>query len=299
MSTTTQQKTIATLGSETTEPVSAPPVIEIKPTRGWAQLGLRDVWEYRELLFFLAWRDIKVRYKQTALGVLWIVLQPLASMVVFSFLFGTLLKVPSGDVPYPIFAYSALLPWNYFAASLGRSSTSVVSSAHLITKIYFPRLIIPISGVLSSLVDFAIAFLVLIGLMAYFGIAPTAATLLLPGLILLAMATALGFGLWLAALNVRFRDINYIIPYLIQIWMYVTPVIYGSTLIPERFRFLLGLNPMTGVVEGFRWALLGRRLADAQPPGPLFLASIGIALLVLVSGVIFFRRTERTFADIV
>ena len=299
MSTTTQQKTIATLGSETTEPVSAPPVIEIKPTHGWAQLGLRDVWEYRELLFFLAWRDIKVRYKQTALGVLWIVLQPLASMVVFSFLFGTLLKVPSGDVPYPIFAYSALLPWNYFASSLGRSSTSVVNSAHLITKIYFPRLIIPISGVLSSLVDFAIAFLVLIGLMAYFGIAPTAATLLLPGLILLAMATALGFGLWLAALNVRFRDINYIIPYLIQIWMYVTPVIYGSTLIPERYRFLLGLNPMTGVVEGFRWALLGRRLADAQPPGPLFLASIGIALLVLVSGVIFFRRTERTFADIV
>ena len=284
---------------QTMAPPSQIPVIEIRPTQGWARLGLRDVWEYRELLFFLAWRDIKVRYKQTALGVLWIVLQPLVSMVVFSFLFGTLLNVPSGDVPYPIFAYAALLPWNYFASSLGRSSTSVVNSAHLITKIYFPRLIIPISGVLSSLVDFAIAFLVLIGLMIYFGIAPTATVLVLPGLILLAMATALGFGLWLSALNVRFRDINYIIPYLIQIWMYVTPVIYSSTLIPERYRFLLGLNPMTGVVEGFRWALLGRRLADAQPPGPLFAASIAIALLVLVSGAIFFRHTERTFADIV
>lgn len=275
------------------------PLIVIEPSRGWFSLQLRAVWEYRELLYFLVWRDIKVRYKQTALGVFWIVLQPVVSMIVFSLLFGTLLKVPSGEVPYPIFAYAALLPWNYFASSLNRSSASVVNSAHLITKVYFPRLIIPISGVLSGLVDFAIAFLVLVGMMIYFGIMPTRAALLLPALVLLAMCTALGFGLWLSALNVRFRDINHVIPYLIQVWMYATPVIYGSTLIPERFRFLLGLNPMTGVVEGFRWALLGHRLADARPPGPLFVASIGLALTVLITGLIFFRRTERTFADIV
>jgi lipopolysaccharide transport system permease protein len=275
------------------------PLVVIEPTRGWAALGLRAVWEYRELLGFLVWRDLKVRYKQTLLGVAWIVLQPLVSMVVFSALFGRLLKVPSGGVPYPIFAYAALLPWNYFARSLTRSSTSLVGSAHLITKVYFPRLIIPISGVLSGLVDFGVAFLVLGGLMAYYGIGPTWAIVLLPAFLLLALLTALGFGMWLSALNVRYRDVNYLVPYLVQIWMYVTPVIYGSTLIPERFRFLLGLNPMTGVVEGFRWALLGRHLADAQPPRPLFALSIAIALLVLISGAVFFRNTERTFADVV
>ncbi len=273
--------------------------IVIEPSRGWVSLQLRNLWGYRELLYFLVWRDVKVRYKQTALGVAWIVLQPVVGMVVFSILFGRLLKVPSGGVPYPIFAYAALLPWNYFASSLSRSSTSVVGSAHLITKVYFPRLVIPIAGVLSGLVDFAVAFLVLIGLMAYYGVVPTPAVVLLPAFLLLAMLTALGFGLWLAALNVRFRDVNYLIPFLAQIWMYLTPVIYGSTLIPERFRLLLGLNPLTGVVEGFRWALLGNRLADAQAPGVLFGISIAITLLVLVSGAIFFRRTERTFADII
>jgi lipopolysaccharide transport system permease protein len=275
------------------------PTIVIEPSRGWAALGLRDVWAYRELLFFLVWRDLKVRYKQTVLGVVWVVLQPFFSMVVFSLLFGGLLKVPSGEVPYPIFAYAALLPWNYFASSFNRSSSSVVNSAHLITKVYFPRLIIPISGVLSGLVDFAVAFVVLAGLMVYYGIRPTPAVLLLPAFMLLAMLTALGFGLWLSALNVRFRDVQYLIPYLVQVGMYLTPVIYGSTLIPKRYRFLLGLNPMTGVVEGFRWALLGNHLADAQPPGELFPISIGIALLILVSGAIFFRRTERTFADVI
>ena len=275
------------------------PTIVIQPSRGWVSLQLRNRWEYRELLYFLAWRDVKVRYKQTILGMLWIVLQPVVSMVVFSVLFGGLLKVPSGGVPYPIFAYAALLPWNYFAGSLNRSSTSVVNSAQLITKVYFPRLIIPISGVLSGLVDFSVAFLVLIGLMVYYGIAPTRSVLLLPGFLLLAMTTALGFGMWLSALNVRYRDVQYLIPYLVQIWMYVTPVIYGSTLIPERFRFLLGLNPMTGVVEGFRWALLGEHLADAHPPGFLFPVSIAISLAVLISGAVFFRRTERTFADII
>ena len=220
-------------------------------------------------------------------------------MVIFSVLFGSLLKVPTGEVPYPIFSYAALLPWNYFAGSLSRSSTSVVNSANLITKVYFPRLVIPISGVLAGLLDFAIAFIVLIGLMFFYGITPTRAIFTLPAFLLLAMITALGFGLWLSALNVRYRDVNYLIPYLVQVWMYVTPVVYGSTLIPERFRFLLALNPMTGVVEGFRWALLGSQLADAAPPGTLFPISVGISLLVLVSGGIFFRNTERSFADII
>jgi len=283
----------------TTSELSEVPTIVIEPRRGLASLGLGAVWEYRELLYFLVWRDLKVRYKQTLLGAAWIVLQPVVSMVVFSVLFGGLLKVPSGGVPYPIFAYSALLPWNYFSSSLSRSSTSLVGSAHLITKVYFPRLIIPISGVISGLVDFGIAFLVLIGLMVYYGIAPTPAVALLPAFLLLALVTALGFGLWLSALNVRYRDVNYLVPFLAQIWMYLTPVIYGTALIPERFRWLLALNPMTGVVEGFRWALLGQHLADAQPPSSLFYVSIAIALLVLVSGAVFFRNTERTFADIV
>lgn len=275
------------------------PTIVIKPTRGWASLQLRALWEYRELLYFLVWRDVKVRYKQTAVGAAWIILQPVISIAIFSLLFGVLLKVPSGGVPYPVFTFAALLPWNYFAGSLTRSSASLVGSANLITKVYFPRLIIPISGVLSGLVDFAVASAVLGVLMAIYGVVPTLAILILPAFLLLALVTALGFGLWLAALNVRYRDVNYLVPFLVQIWMYATPVIYGSTLIPERFRFLLALNPMTGVVEGFRWALLGRQLSDAHPPGPLFAASVAISLLVLVTGAIFFRRTERTFADVI
>lgn len=209
--------------------------IVIRPTRGLAALKLRDVWAYRELLYFLVWRDVKVRYKQTLLGVLWVILQPVVSMAIFTVLFGMLLKVPSGDVPYPVFAFAGLLPWNYFSQALSRSSTSVVNSAHLITKIYFPRLVIPLSGVLSSLVDFAIAFGVLVVLMVVYGIAPTTRLAVLPPLILLAMATALGFGLWLSALNVKYRDVGYLLPFLIQIWMYLTPVVYGSGLIPERY----------------------------------------------------------------
>jgi len=271
----------------------------IEKKRGLAALSLDDLWQYRELLYFLVWRDIKVRYKQTALGVAWVIVQPLVSMVIFSVLFGNLLNVPSGDVPYPIFAYAALLPWNYFAGSLTRSSTSVVNSANLITKVYFPRLVIPIAGVLSGLVDFAIAFLVLIGMMFFYEVVPTTAVIWLPAFFALAMATALGFGLWLSALNVRYRDVNYLIPYLVQIWMYVTPVVYGTTLIPEQFQWLLALNPMTGVVEGFRWALLGGQLAAAAPQDALFLISVAISLIVLVSGGVFFRNTERGFADII
>lgn len=274
-------------------------MIVIEPTRGLASLQLKALWEYRELLGFLVWRDVKVRYKQTALGVTWIVLQPLVSMLVFSGLFGVLLGAPSNGVPYPIFAYAGLLPWNYFSGSLTRSSQSLVSSANLITKVYFPRMIVPLSGVLGGLIDFAVASVVLGVLMLYYRVPLTANVIWLPLFLLLAMATALGFGLWLAALNVRYRDVNYLLPFLVQIWMYVTPVVYSATLIPERYRWLLALNPMTGVVEGFRWALLSGTMTETVPPGPLFAASVLITVVVLVTGAMFFRSTERTFADII
>jgi lipopolysaccharide transport system permease protein len=260
---------------------------------------LGDVWQYRELLLFLAWRDVKVRYKQTALGVAWVVLQPLIAIVIFSAIFGLLLKVPSGDVPYPVFSYAALLPWTYFAGALTRSSTSLVGSAELIRKVYFPRLLVPTSAVVSGLVDLGVAFILLIALMAFFGIAPTPAAALLPVFVVLATLTALAFGLWLSALNVRYRDINYIVPFMVQIWMYVTPVIYGVDIIPERFRFLLGLNPMTAVVEGFRWALLGRAAPVYQTSGWIYAISLCVLAVVLISGLVYFRTTERTFADIV
>lgn len=290
---------ISTGDSSESRSTISPATVIIQPTHGWASVQLGELWHFRELLYFLVWRDIKVRYKQTALGVLWIILQPVLNMVVFSFLFGGLLQVPSGNVPYPIFTFTALLPWNYFAGSLTRVSNSLIINTNLITKVYFPRLIIPISGVLSGLVDFAVAFLVLIAMMFYYGIAITPAMLWLPLLMVLAMLTALGFGLWLAALNVRYRDIGFLVPFLVQMWMYVTPVIYGSTLIPERFRFLLGLNPMTGVVEGFRWALLGNNAPASETSSVVFIMAISITTLVLITGLIFFRRTERTFADIV
>ena len=277
----------------------SPPTIIIEATRGLASLQLRALWEYRELLYFLVWRDVKVRYKQTALGVAWIVLQPVISMLIFSGLFGVLLGAPSNGVPYPVFVFAGLLPWQYFAGALTRTSGSLVGSAHLITKVYFPRLVIPLSGVIAGLVDFAVSFVVLLVLMAFYRIAPTPAVIFLPAFLLLAMATALGFGLWLAALNVRYRDVNYLVPFLVQIWMYVTPVIYSATLIPEQYRWLLALNPMTGVVEGFRWALLGGAMTETQPPGALFVVSIVITLVVLVGGLFYFRSTERTFADVI
>ncbi len=279
----------------------APSVTIIEPTRGLAALQLRAVWEYRELLFFLAWRDIKVRYRQTALGVAWIVLQPLLSTVVFTVLFGVLLRVPSNGAPYAVFALAALVPWQYFSSSMSRVGTSLVGSAHLITKVYFPRLIIPLSGVLSTLVDFAVGFGVLLTMLLVYRVPLTASVFWLPAFLLLAVITALGFGLWLSALNVRYRDVNYLIPFLLQIWMYVTPVVYGASLIPERYRPLLALNPMTGVVEGFRWALLGGAGVSAQVSGHAALTAISVAisLMVLVSGLVFFRSTERTFADVI
>jgi lipopolysaccharide transport system permease protein len=276
-----------------------PSQIVIEPTRGWFSFRFGELWAYRELLLFLVWRDLKVRYKQTALGAAWIIFQPVISIVIFSFLFGTVLEVPSGDIPYPVFAFAALLPWNYFASSLTKSSTSLVINANLITKVYFPRLLIPITGVLSGLVDFAISFILLVVLMVYYQVGIYPSILFLPAFLLLAILTALGFSLWLSAMNVRYRDVNYLIPFLVQIWMYLTPVLYSSMMLPPGFRFLISLNPMTGVVEGFRWALFGSQMAEIQPPGIMLVISAIITLVVLVTGVIYFRVTERTFADII
>jgi lipopolysaccharide transport system permease protein len=270
-------------------------VFYIKPHEGGLNLKLRDLWEYRELLYFLVWRDIKVRYKQTALGAVWAVLQPTMTMIVFSIFFGRLAKVPSDGVPYPIFAYVALLPWQLFAFSLSESSNSLVASQNLITKVYFPRLVIPISSVLAGLVDFAIAFLILLVMMLHYGIVPTAAVALLPLFLLLAVVTALSAGLWLSALNVKYRDVRYTIPFLTQFWMFATPVAYPSSLVPEKWRALYGLNPMAGVVEGFRWALLGK----SHAPGPLLWVSVAAVAVLLVGGLRYFKKTESTFADIV
>jgi lipopolysaccharide transport system permease protein len=285
----------------TTENSSAPPTVLIQATRGLSALQLRAVWEYRELLYFMVWRDVKVRYKQTALGVLWVLLQPLLSTLVFTVIFGILLDVPSNGLPYPIFAYAGLLPWQYFAGALTRTSTNLVDNANLITKVYFPRLTIPLSGVLSGLVDFAVGLILLAALLALYRVPLTPAVLLLPFFLLLAMITALGFGLWLSALNVRYRDIKQLVPFIVQLWMYLTPVIWPVTIIPEQFRPLLALNPMTGVVSGFRWALLGDASAvtGMQAPVALFILSVLIAVGVLISGLFFFRSTERTFADII
>jgi lipopolysaccharide transport system permease protein len=267
----------------------------IRPATGWVPLRLRELWEYRELLYFLTWRDIKVRYKQTALGAAWAVIQPFFTMVVFSIFFGRLAKLPSEGVPYPVFTYCALVPWTYFATALTQSSNSLVDHARLITKVYFPRILVPAAAVIAGLVDLAIAFVVLVGMLLWYGVTPGPAVLLLPLLALLATITALAVGLWLSALNVQYRDVKYTIPFLVQFWLFLTPVAYSSTLVPERWRALYALNPMTGVVEGFRWALLGHRAA----PGPMLLISIASVLLLLIGGLFYFRRMEQRFADVV
>lgn len=273
--------------------ISTPDVVVIQPPRRWVNLNLRDVWAYRELLYFLIWRDIKVRYKQTALGAAWAVLQPVLTMAVFSLFFGRLAKVPSDGVPYPMFAFAALLPWQLFAFALSESANSLVGSQNLIKKVYFPRLIVPMASVLAGLVDFAISFSVLLLLLAYYRIVPTFAILLLPLFLVLVLATALAVGLWLSALNVEFRDVRYVIPFLTQFWMFATPVAYPSSLVPAKWRPLLGLNPMAGVVDGFRWALL----RNSPAPGPLLWVSITAVILLLIGGLIYFRRMEATFAD--
>jgi len=275
--------------------VSVVPVTIIRPSRGWISLNLRDLWEYRELLYFLTWRDIKVRYKQTVLGAAWAIIQPFFTMVVFSLFFGKLAKVPSDDIPYPIFSYAALVPWTFFANGLSQSSTSLVASANLIKKVYFPRLVVPISAVISGGVDFVLAFVVLVGMMLFYGIVPTAAVVWLPLLLLLALVTSLGVGLWLTAMNVQFRDVRYAVPFLVQAWMFATPIAYPSSLLDEPWRTVYGINPMAGVVEGFRWALLGTETA----PGPIVLVSALVAVVILISGAYYFRRMEKTFADVV
>jgi lipopolysaccharide transport system permease protein len=258
-------------------------------------LNLRELCEYRELLYFLTWRDIKVRYKQTALGAAWAIIQPLFTMLVFSLFFGRLAKIPSDGIPYPLFSLAALVPWTFFANGLTQSSNSLVGSSNLITKVYFPRLAIPISTILSGVVDFFLAFLVLVAMMFYYRVAPGTNTPWLVLFLLLALATSLGVGLWLSALNVEYRDVRYVVPFLVQFWMFATPIAYPSTLLPERWRTLYGLNPMAGVVEGFRWALLGAK----TQPGPMLAVSSLAALVILVTGALYFRRMEKTFADVV
>jgi lipopolysaccharide transport system permease protein len=271
------------------------PVTVLTPSHGWVALRLGKVWEYRELLYFLAWRDIKIRYKQTILGAAWAVIQPLMTMVVFSVFFGRLAQIPSDGVPYPIFSFAALVPWTFFAHGLTHASNSLVEGANLVKKVYFPRLILPLASVLSGVVDFVLAFLVLLGMMLAYGMVPTAHLLWLPGFVLLALATSLGVGLWFSAMNVQFRDVRYTVPFLTQLWLFATPIAYPSSLLAEPWRTVYGVNPMVGVVEGFRWVLLDTPTA----PRPMLAVSALVTLALLMSGALYFRRMEKTFADVV
>lgn len=267
----------------------------ITPPRGWANVNLRELWAYRELLYFFFWRDLKVRYKQTLIGAGWAVVQPFFTMIVFSLFFGRLAKIPSENLPYPIFFYTALLPWTYFANALNSITSTIVDNQKIITKVYFPRIILPLSSVLPGLADFGIAFMLLIALMFYYGISLTPVVLFLPLFLLLAVATALGVGLWLSALNAIYRDVRYVVPFLVQFWMFASPVAYPSSLVPAKWRWLYGLNPMAGVIDGFRWSLTGH----GQPPSFLILASSGTVLLLLVGGLFYFQKMEGTISDLV
>ncbi|HAM51932.1 MAG TPA: phosphate ABC transporter permease [Nitrospiraceae bacterium] len=271
------------------------PTIVIQPAKNFFQFDLADIWRYRELLYFMAWRDIVVRYKQTAMGASWAVIQPLITMVIFTLIFGRLAKIPSDGVPYPVFAFTALLPWTYFSQALTRSGNSVVSSANLITKIYFPRLLIPLAASISPLVDFFFSFLLLLALMAWYHVGLTWGLLALPLFLGFAFLSSLAIGLWLAALNVRYRDVGYVIPFLTQVWMYASPVVYPVSVVPEKWRLLYGLNPMAGVIEGFRWALLGKQSPDFS----VIAISTGVVMAMLFGGIVYFRRSESTFADII
>jgi lipopolysaccharide transport system permease protein len=273
---------------------SAAATVRIEPPRGWLELRLHEVWQYHELLYFFVWRDVKVRYKQTVIGIAWVVLQPLMAMGVFTLFFGHLARLPSQGLPYPVFYFTALVPWAYFTQALSHCTTVVVSNQHVITKVYFPRLILPIAAVCSGLLDFAIGFVVMLTLTLAYGIRPmAAAAVLLPLLIILALLTALGVGLWTSALNALYRDVTSIIPFLIQFWMLASPVAYPSSLVPERWRWLYGLNPMAGVIDGFRWALTGH----GQPPGPMMLVSAAMVVVLLIGGLIFFQRMESNVID--
>jgi len=270
-----------------------PETIHIRPSTGLAALNLGDLWTYRELVFFMIWRDIKVRYKQTFLGAAWAVIQPLLTMLVFNFVFGTIAKVPTDGVPYPIFSYTALLPWGLFTTALNTASRSLTANQNMVTKIYFPRLVLPLASVLGGVVDFAIAFVILVGMLIYYRVTPTLAVWTLPLFLLLALITALGTALWLSAINVQYRDVNYVLPFLTQFWLFLTPVAYSAKVISEKWQLVYSLNPMAGVVNGFRWAVLGTDTG----PGLTMWISVAIALVVLISGLFYFRSMERTFAD--
>jgi lipopolysaccharide transport system permease protein len=270
-----------------------PETVLIRPSTGLAALNLGDLWTYRELVYFMIWRDIKVRYKQTFLGAAWAVIQPILTMLVFNFVFGTIAKVPTDGVPYPIFSYTALLPWGMFTTALNTASRSLTANQNMVTKIYFPRLVLPLASVLGGVVDFAIAFVILIGMLIYYRVTPTTAVWTLPLFLLLTLITALGTALWLSAINVQYRDVNYVLPFLTQFWLFLTPVAYSAKVISEKWQIVYSLNPMAGVVNGFRWALLG---ADTGPGLTMGVSTV-IALLVLISGLFYFRSMERTFAD--
>lgn len=269
--------------------------LRIEPPRGLYELRTREIWAYRELLYFFIWRDLKVRYKQTVVGIAWVIIQPILSMGVFTIFFGRLAKLPSDGLPYPVFYLAALVPWTYFATALQNSTNVVVENQRVITKVYFPRILLPVSSVTAGLVDFCIVFIVLLLLVLKFGIVPGAHIVFLPLFLLLAVATALGTGLWLSALNALYRDVRYVTPFLVQFWMLASPVAYPSSLVPARWRWVYGLNPMSGVIEGFRWALTGH----GQPSAPLLLASAVMVMAVLLGGLIFFQRMEGTVADMV
>jgi lipopolysaccharide transport system permease protein len=279
-----------------THPVqeSTVPTLIIRPPRKWVPVDLRELWAYRELVTSFTLRDIKLRYKQTGLGIAWAVLQPLLTMVIFTVFFGGLAKIPSDGVPYPLFVLAALLPWTLFADGLTRSTTSMVQNSNIMTKVYFPRLIMPLSSIISPLVDFAVSFIILLAMMVYYGYAPTLNIIFLPLFLLLVLATSFGVGLWLSALNVKYRDFQYTVPFLIQIWMFASPVVYSTSLVPASLRVWYGLNPMAGVIEGFRWALLG-----SGAPSAMVLVSVGMVIVLLVSGMFYFRRMEQYYADIV
>ena len=276
----------------------APPkeMLTIRPPKGWISLNLRDLWLYRELITFLTWRDVLVRYKQTLLGASWAIINPVVNMLVLQFIFGNLANMDTGGVPGPIFRYTALLPWMLFAQALGSSGRSMLSNRGLITKVYFPRLVVPLSSVLSGVVDFGISLLVMIGMMIFYQIPLTWAVLTIPLLVVLTLVIALGVGMWLAALNVLYRDVGYILPVLTQLWLFISPVGYSSASIPENLQLLYAFNPMTGVVEAFRWAMLGEATATLSLQ---VVISVGVGFILLVSGMFFFRRMERTFADMI
>ncbi|TET96644.1 MAG: ABC transporter permease [Anaerolineales bacterium] len=280
---------------ETQREESSIPVILVRPSKGWASLNLGELWRYRELVYFFIWRDIKVRYKQTLLGAAWAIIQPFLVMVIFNIFFGKLANMPSDGIPYPIFAYVALLPWQLFENGVRKAGNSLVTGRNLLTKVYFPRLAIPIASVIAGLVDFALALTILLVMMWFYDYSPTKWILFTPLLLILALVTALGTGLWLSALNVNYRDIGYIIPFIIRVWFFLTPITYSASIVPEEYQTIYALNPMTGVIQGFRWAMLG----VGEPPSALILASTVAAVSIMISGLFYFRRMERTFADVV